>query len=158
LQTRVIEALLPLLSPGSPFPPFTPEAAANVNELIRCRQWLLHAGTPLLDPHEGYDEAWLHYITSYEKYDYRPESYRTTPSWDLYRTLSDIAGESHPAGKSNERCDDSNGAFAAAKGEIFSTLESSMAYFKVLHTRDRLFRKALEEYGDLISDLEHNVL
>jgi hypothetical protein len=119
LQTRIIEALLPLLAPRCPFLPFTPKAVANVNKLIWCHQWLLHAGSPLLDPHEGYNEAWLHYITSYKEYNYQPESYRTTPSWDLYWTLSKIAGESHPAGKLNERCDNFNGAFAAAKGEFF---------------------------------------
>ena len=46
----------------------------------------------------------------------------------------------------------------AAKGEIFASLESVMAHFKVLHTRDLLFSRALEEYDQIIYDLEHNVL
>lgn len=150
--------MLGLLDPGAARPQFSPQAAANVNEFLRCRQWLLHAGPSLLDPHEGHDEAWLHWTATPKDLDLDPECYRTTAGWDLYKILSAVAEKSHPAGSLNELCERSHGALAAAKGEIFSSLESAMAYFKVLHTRDLLFRRALEEYDQIIYDLEHNVL
>ena len=46
----------------------------------------------------------------------------------------------------------------ATKGEIFAGLESAMASFKGLHTRHRLFKKALDEYDDIVDDLENDVL
>ena len=129
-----------------------------MNEFLCCHQWLLHAGPSLLNPHEGHDEAWLHWTTSPKDLDLNPKCYRTTAGWDLYKILSSVTEESHLAGPSNELCKRSHGALVAAKGEIFSSLESVMAHFKVLHTRDLLFCRALEEYDQIIYDLEHNVL
>ena len=164
LQTQLIEALLDLLDPGAARPRFSPQAAANVNKFLHCRQWLLHAGPSLLDPHEGHDKAWLHWTMSPKDLDLKakdlgldPKCYRTTAGWDLYKILSSVTEEPHPAGPSNELCERSHGALVAAKEDIFASLESVMAHFKVLHTRDLLFRRALE-YDQIIYDLEHNVL
>ena len=130
LETQLIEALLVLLDPGATGPQFSPQAATNVNEFLHCHQWLLHAGPSLLKPHEGHDEAWLHWTASPKDLDLDPECYRTTTGWDLYKILSSVTEESHPAGPSNELCERSHGALAAAKGVIFSSLESVMAHFK----------------------------
>jgi hypothetical protein len=150
--------MLNLLSPSTPFPPYTPEAANTVDQMIRCRQWLLHAGNDLLDPNEGYSEAWLHYVASEPECDLGTESYRTTPSWPLFLVLQSIASDSNSTWTSDETCEKEDRAFIAAKGEIFASLESTMAHFKVLISRQRLFREALKDYNDIIQDLEHNVL
>jgi hypothetical protein len=151
LQSHLIKTLLGLLAPSTPFPPYTHEAANNLDQIIRCRQWLLHAGNALLDPNEGYNEAWLHVRDD----EMGPVSYRTTPSWDLFHVLQAVASDSNLPWTSDEPSEKEDRVIKATKGEIFSALESTMAHFKVLFTRQQLFRKALELYDDII---EHDVL
>lgn len=150
--------MLNLLSPSTPFPSYTLQAANTVDQMIRCCQWLLHAGNDLMDPNERYSEAWLHFMASWPDCDLRAESYRTTPSWDLFHVLQFIASDSNSTWKSDETCEKEDWAFHAERGEIFACLESTMAHFKVLLTRQQLFREALQGYDETLNIADFDYL
>jgi hypothetical protein len=163
MQSRLIQSLLRLLAPTEPFPPYTDEGAESVNQLIQCRQWLLHAGDRLLDPHQAYDEAWLHLGASANEYGLALDDYRSTPGWDLFYVLRDIAYHHYGQWDSqmpeafNELNAKEIGAIAGAKGEIFADLESTMTHFRVLFARHQMLGIALLQWDQILQDMEDNL-
>ena len=146
------------LDPTSPNPTFTPEASLIVDQYIYCRQWLLRAGHPLSSTHNAHDDAWLQLDPAiYPDNILTPESYGTSPRWDVFNFLYTIASgegnwqEEVPSHREIR-------AIEGARGELSAGLESAMTIFKVLLRRQQLFSKALECYDGIIADMENGLL
>ena len=148
-EKAIIAGRLQHHDPDAEFPPFTPEGAEILNRFTSCQQWLLRASAELLSPEQ---EA------SIRQSDPQNLAYRTTPTWDLYRTLYKVATGIYPG------CDEivphprEVGAAEGAHGEITACLESSMTCFKALFRRHQILTQAVKDYDSIIADVERNLM
>ena len=108
--------------------------------------------------HNAHDDAWLQLdLAIYPDNILTPESYSTTPWWDVFNFPYTIA-----SGEGNWREEVLRhrelGTIEGAHGEMSARLESAMTIFKVLLRRQQLFSKALECYDQIIADMENGLL